>query len=94
MSPGLIDCDYYKTDEYVYNEFVDLSNVKDAQPTGYYARIPVYIIGPRDGHIILSVNSTLNRDKDFVYEFRTYLFHLFILYNWSFSHIQMTNFRN
>lgn len=51
---------------------VDLSNVKDAQPSGYYARIPVYIIGPRDGHIILSTNETPNRDKDFVYEFGKY----------------------
>lgn len=66
---GLVDCDYYKTDEYQYSQFVDLSNVKDAQPTGYYARVPVYLIGPRDAHIILSPNSTVDRDHDFIYEF-------------------------
>lgn len=68
---GLTECDYFKTDEYNYTHFVDLNNIKDAQPTGYYARVPVYVIGPRDGHIILSTTNTPNRDTDVVYEFCT-----------------------
>lgn len=68
---GLIDCDYYKTTEYNYSQFVNLNDVKDAQPTGYYARVPVYVIGARDGHIVLSKTNTPNRDTDFAYEFCT-----------------------
>lgn len=65
----LIDCDYYKTTEYNYTQFVNLNDVKDAQPTGYFARVPVYVIGARDGHIVLSKTNTPNRDTDFAYEF-------------------------
>lgn len=66
---GLTECDYYKTEEYNYTHFVDLNSIKDAQPTGYYARVPIYVIGPRDGHIFLSTTNKPNRDKDFAYEF-------------------------
>lgn len=66
---GLTDCEYYKTDEYNYTHFVELNAIKDAQPTGLYARVPVYVIGARDAHIILSTTDKPNRDKDFVYEF-------------------------
>lgn len=67
---GLVDCDYYQTNEYNYTHFVELSSLKDAQPTDYWARVPVYVIGPRDAHIILSTTNTPNRDVDFVYEIR------------------------
>jgi len=51
----LIDCDYYKTDDYNYStNSIHLKNVKDAQPDGYYARVPVYFIGSRDAHVVLS----------------------------------------
>lgn len=64
---GLVDCDYYKTDDYNYTKFVDLKTVKDAQPEGYYARVPVYLIGPRDAHVVLSpIDSSAAL---FVYEF-------------------------
>lgn len=51
---GLIDCDYFKTDDYNYTKFVDLKKINDAQPDGYYARVPVYLIGSRDAHVVLS----------------------------------------
>lgn len=71
---GLVDCDYYTTDDYSYVNLVNLESIDDAQPTGYHARIPVYLIGPRDGHIILSTTNTPNRDEDFVYEFCEFCF--------------------
>lgn len=67
---GLVDCDYYKTNEYNYTHFVELSSLKDAQPTDYFVRVPLYVLGPRDGHIILSTTNTPNRTDDFVYEIR------------------------
>lgn len=67
---GLVDCDYYASNEYNYTHFVELSSLKDAQPTGYWVRVPVYVIGPRDGHIILSTTDHPNRSVDFVYEIR------------------------
>lgn len=69
MTTGLIDCDYYSTDEYNYTHFVDLSSIETAQSDDYYARVPVYIIGARYGNVILSTSNTPNRDTDFVYEF-------------------------
>lgn len=65
----MTECDYYTNEDYNYTHFVDLSTLKDAQPTGYLVRVPVYVIGPRDGHIILSTTNTPDREKDFVYEF-------------------------
>lgn len=67
---GLVDCDYYKENEYNYTHFVDLDTLKDARPAGYLVRVPVYVIGSRDAHIILSSTNTPNRDLDFVYEIR------------------------
>jgi len=64
----LIDCDYYKSDEYEYKNFTELSTLPNAQPTGYLARVPVYILGSRDGHIILSPTNTPNKTTDQVYE--------------------------
>lgn len=85
---GLTDCDYYKTDEYIYTKYVDLKTIRDAQPDGYYARIPVYLIGPRDGHIVLS--TTDSTALPFVYEFGTvYLFYLFVLFRFN----QQFNFK-
>lgn len=66
---GLTDCDYYKTDEYNYTKYVDLKNIKDAQPDGYHARIPVYLIGSRDAHVVLSTADSST--PLFVYEFGT-----------------------
>lgn len=66
---GLVECDYYSTDEYNYTHFVDLSAIPSAQSPDYYARVPVYIIGARYGNVILSTSNTPNREKDLVYEF-------------------------
>lgn len=79
LFPGLTECDYYKTEEYNYTHFVELNKIEDTQPTGFYARVPVYVIGPRDAHIILSTTDKPNRDKDFVYEFCKLVFGSYFL---------------
>lgn len=65
---GLTDCDYYKSSEYEYKNFTELSTLPNVQPTDYLVRIPVYILGARDGNIILSATNTPNRTTDLVYE--------------------------
>lgn len=69
---GLIDCDYYKTDDYNYSKFVDLKNINDAQPDGYYARVPIFLIASRDAHVVLSTVEASG--APFVYEFGMDLF--------------------
>lgn len=66
---GLTECDYYKTDEYNYTHFADIGA---SQSVDNGIRVSVYLIGPRDAHIILSSTNKPNRDKDFVYEFCKY----------------------
>ncbi|XP_031620433.1 uncharacterized protein LOC116338976 [Contarinia nasturtii] len=66
----LTECDYYKTDDYNYTHFVELSaDIKVPESIDNCTRVSVYLIGPRDAHIILSSTNKPNRDKDFVYEF-------------------------
>lgn len=79
---GLTECDYFTTDEYNYTHFVDLSTIKDAQSSDYYARVPIYVIGPRYGNIILSSSNTPNREKDFVYEIGNVLLAFMVLVCW------------
>lgn len=67
---GLTECDYYKNNEYNYSQFVELSSLKEPQPDDLHARVPIYVIGPRDAHIVLSTTNTPKREKDFVYEIR------------------------
>lgn len=49
---------------------MELSSLKEPQPDDLYARVPIYVIGQRDAHIVLSTTNTPNREKDFIYEIR------------------------
>lgn len=55
--------------DYDYNKFVKLSDIRNSNPDGYIARIVVYIVGPRDAHILLATTDHPNFDRDSVYEF-------------------------
>lgn len=57
--------------------FYFLKDIKDAQPDGYYARVPVYLIGNRDANIVLSAADS--SAPLFVYEFGIFLFICFQL---------------
>lgn len=67
---GLVDCDYEEVYENNYTLFEPLANMKDSQPDGFIARIPVYAIGARDAHIILTTSNSPDWQKDWAYEFR------------------------
>lgn len=68
MSAGLVDCDYYEAYENNYTLFEPLTNLPNSQPDGYIARFPVYAIGARDAHIILTQTNTPNWETDWAYE--------------------------
>lgn len=66
---GLVDCDYYSVFENVYSKFEPLANVKDSQPDGFIARFPVYALGARDAHILLTTSDAPLLTRDWAYEF-------------------------
>lgn len=68
LSVGLVDCDYYEAYENNYTLFEPLTNLPNSQPDGYIARFPLYAIGARDAHIILTETNTPNWEKDWTYE--------------------------
>lgn len=75
VSPATVlvtKCNFYAISDNEYKKFVKLSDIRDSQPDGYIVRIVVYILGPRDAHILLTTNDHPNYERDYVYEFGKY----------------------
>lgn len=61
-------CKWYEAWENEYKQFHKLSDIKDSQPEGYLVKLPLYVFGPRDAHIVLSQTDKPNWETDSVYE--------------------------
>lgn len=61
-------CKWYEAWENEYKQFHKLSDIKDSQPDGYLVKLPLYVSGARDAHILLSPTDKPDWDADNVYE--------------------------
>lgn len=62
-------CNFYESSEYVYRNYLDLTELRGAQPEGYLARLVFYVQGSTDASVIFTTTKTPNLEKDTVYEF-------------------------
>lgn len=69
----MVDCDYYKATENKYELFEPLSSIANSQPDGYIARFPIYALGARDAHIVLTQSDKPDWEKDSAYEICKYI---------------------
>lgn len=60
------NCKYYEAWENGYNDYFKISD--KYRPEGYLLRLPLYIQGARDAHIILSQTANPDLDNDSIYE--------------------------
>lgn len=58
----------YETSENEYKDFFELDTVAAVRPKGYLIRLEVFVLAPRDFHVILSPTKTPNLSLDLVYE--------------------------
>lgn len=65
-------CKWYEAWENEYKKFHKLSDIKDSQPDGYLVKLPLYVHGSRDAHILLSATDKPNWETDNVYEIGEY----------------------
>jgi len=61
-------CKWYEAWENEYKQFHKLSDIKDSQADGYLVKLPLYVFGARDAHIVLSATDKPNWEADNVYE--------------------------
>lgn len=61
-------CKWYEAWENEYKQFHKISDIKDSQADGYLVKLPLYVFGDRDAHIVLSATDKPNWDADNVYE--------------------------
>lgn len=62
-------CNFYSISDNDYKKFIKISDIRNSQPDGYIVRIVLYILGPRDAHVLLTTNDHPNYERDYVYEF-------------------------
>lgn len=61
------DCNHTSVNYTGYKEFIELDKLKDSRPVGYLANVTVFIIGPKDAHVLFSTSDKITI-YDNVYE--------------------------
>lgn len=71
-------CKWYEAWENEYKQFHDLADIKDSQVDDYLVKLPLYVQGSRDAHILLSATDKPNWATDYAYEIGINLLFIYV----------------